>query len=47
MLETSKERVELLKAGISGRAIECMYVKANGLVVVKNNVLREVEDVPK
>jgi hypothetical protein len=35
MLETSKERVKLLKAGISARKIEQIYLKSNNFKIVK------------
>ena len=34
MLETSEERVRLLKKGISGKTIERLYVTYNGFIVV-------------
>lgn len=41
MLETSQERVKLLKAGISARRIEQMYLKANNFRIVNIPVLFE------
>lgn len=41
MLETSKERVKLLKAGISGKRIETMYIKFNNFKIVQKPVLFE------
>ncbi|PWB53325.1 MAG: hypothetical protein C3F06_06720 [Candidatus Methanoperedenaceae archaeon] len=41
MLETSKERVKLLKAGISARRIEQMYLKANNFKIINIPVLFE------
>lgn len=35
MLETSKERVKLLKAGISGEMIERLYIESNNFRIVK------------
>lgn len=34
MLETSKERVKLLKAGISIKTIELLYIKSNGFKII-------------
>lgn len=34
MLETPQERVKLLKSGISGRAIEELYVKYNNFKII-------------
>jgi len=34
MLETSIERVKLLKAGISGKKIEELYIKCNNFTIV-------------
>lgn len=39
MLETSQERVELLKAGISGKNIEELYIKGNNFKIVHNPIL--------
>ncbi len=38
MLETSKERVKLLKAGIPGDRIETMYIKFNNIKIVQKPV---------
>lgn len=35
-LETSKERVELLKAGISGKKIEELYIQSNNFRIENN-----------
>jgi len=34
MLETSKERVELLKLGIDSKTIEKLYIKNNGFKII-------------
>jgi hypothetical protein len=34
MLETSKERVKLLKNGIDGKTIEKLYIKHNGFKII-------------
>ena len=39
MLETSAERVKLLKAGISGRDIEKLYIVFNSFKIVGNPLL--------
>lgn len=41
MLETSQERVKLLKAGISGKKIEELYTKGNNFKIVHNPILCE------
>jgi hypothetical protein len=41
MLETSEERVVLLKAGISGKEIEQLYIIYNNLKIVVKPVLFE------
>ncbi|MCZ7372896.1 MAG: hypothetical protein O8C60_04450 [Candidatus Methanoperedens sp.] len=42
MLETSNERVELLKAGISVKTIEKMYLICNNFKIVDSPVLFEL-----
>jgi hypothetical protein len=42
MLETSKERVKLLKAGIPGKRIETMYITLNNFKIVQKPVLFEL-----
>lgn len=39
MLETSIERVKLLKAGIPGDRIETMYIEFNNFKIVQKPVL--------
>ncbi len=34
ILETREERVKLLRAGVTGREIEALYVKLNGFEIV-------------
>jgi len=41
MLETPQERVELLKAGISGKKIEELYIICNNFKILHSFVLRE------
>ena len=43
MLETSKERVKLLKAGIIGKKIEELYISGNNIKILKHPVLFELE----
>jgi hypothetical protein len=45
MLGTSEERVKLLKAGISGRTIEKLYLMHNNLKVVDSPVLFELVEI--
>lgn len=39
MLETMQERVKLLKAGVSGKHIEKLYVTGNKMKIINSNVL--------
>jgi hypothetical protein len=39
MLETSKERVKLLKMGIDGKTIEKLYIKNNGFKIIDRLIL--------
>ncbi len=41
MLETSEERVKLLKAGITGEKIEQLYLTSNNFKVVRHPILFE------
>ncbi len=41
MLETSKERVKLLKAGVPGKRIENLYIKFNNFKMVRKPLLFE------
>ena len=43
MLETSKERVKLLKAGIIGKKIEELYISGNKIRILNRPVLFEFE----
>jgi hypothetical protein len=48
MLETSEERVKLLKAGISTKTIEQVYLQSNGFKLIGIPVLfNVVEIIPK
>jgi len=43
VLETSAERVKLLKGGIDGKAIEKLYVVQNDFKIVGGNILYQSE----
>jgi hypothetical protein len=43
-LRTSKEGVKLLKKGTSGTIIEYLYLLKNGMTIVKDNTLREINN---
>ncbi len=47
MLETSQERVVLLKAGFKGKEIEKLYLIYNGFTAVRNVPLFEPSDIPQ
>lgn len=50
MLETSQERIKLLKAGFSGRTIEELYIEYNNFRIERNPVnveLVELDFSPK
>ncbi len=47
MLETPKERVQLLKAGIPGKTIEQLYVVYNNFKVVQTPVCFELVEIDK
>ncbi len=44
MLETSEERVKLLKAGFTCKEIEQLYVKNNHLKIIRLSILKELAD---
>ncbi|HMB44444.1 MAG TPA: hypothetical protein VKL21_01345 [Candidatus Methanoperedens sp.] len=44
MLETSEERVELLKAGIFDKIIEELYISGNNIKILKHHVLFELNN---
>lgn len=46
MLETPKERAELLKKGISGKGIEMLYIEGNNFKIVEGSVPIEFEIIP-
>ncbi len=43
MLETSQERVELLKAGFKGKEIEKLYLIYNGFTIINIPIHQEAE----
>ena len=47
MLETPEERVELLKAGITGETIEELYVMYNNFKIVRTPVRFELVEIDK
>lgn len=47
MLETMKERSALLKAGISGKRIEELYVACNNMKIINSNLLYIEEEFSK
>ncbi|MCZ7357857.1 MAG: hypothetical protein O8C66_01200 [Candidatus Methanoperedens sp.] len=45
MLETPKERVKLLKAGIDGKTIEKLYLICNGIKIVHSPILFDILEI--
>ncbi|NJD75820.1 MAG: hypothetical protein FIB08_01805 [Candidatus Methanoperedens sp.] len=45
MLETSQERIRLLKAGISVKTIEKLYLNGNSFKIVNTPVLFELVEI--
>jgi hypothetical protein len=45
MLETPEERVELLKAGLSGKTIEKLYLVYNGIKIVHSPILFDIQGI--
>jgi hypothetical protein len=45
MLETPRERVELLRAGISGKKIEELYIKLNNFKIVHKPIFFEMVEI--
>ncbi len=39
MLETSQERIKLLKAGFTGKTIERLYIELNNIKVIRSPLL--------
>ena len=44
MLETSEERIKLLKAGVTGKSIERLYIAHNNLKIINHPVLVNIDD---
>ncbi|HMB45150.1 MAG TPA: hypothetical protein VKL21_04955 [Candidatus Methanoperedens sp.] len=42
MLETSQERIELLKAGFTGNMVEKLYVECNNLKIERTPIIVEL-----
>ncbi len=47
MLETSEERMKLLKTGLTGKTIEQLYIKNNNLKIICASILKEFADRPQ
>ncbi len=47
MLETPEERVELLKAGVTGETIETLYVMYNNFKIVRTPLCIELVETDK
>ncbi len=45
MLETSQERIKLLKAGISAKTIEKLYLNGNNFKIINSPVLFELVEI--
>jgi hypothetical protein len=45
MFETAQERVELLRAGITGKKIEELYIKNNNFKIVGNSMFFELIEI--
>jgi hypothetical protein len=45
MLETSQERVKLLKAGITGKTIERLYIVENNFKIVRGPIFLDLVDI--
>jgi hypothetical protein len=45
MLETSQERVKLLRAGFSGKSIEKLYIQCNNFKIVNSSTFFELVEV--
>ncbi len=45
MLEKAEERVKLLKAGITGKTIEMLYIKGNSLKIDLTPIILELVEI--
>jgi hypothetical protein len=44
MLETAKERIKLLKKGLSGKEIEGLYIEQNNFKFIRTPILYEAKE---
>ena len=44
MLETAKERIKLLKKGLSGKEIEALYIEQNNFKIICAPILYEAKE---
>ena len=44
MLETAKERVKLLKTGLSQKEIEMLYIEHNNIKIIRTPILYDAND---
>jgi hypothetical protein len=44
MLETAKERIRLLKKGLSGKEIERLYIEKNNFKIIHTPILYEAKE---
>lgn len=45
MLETSQERVKLLKAGITGKTIERLYIMENNFKIIRSPIILDLVEI--
>ncbi|MCX9009569.1 MAG: hypothetical protein OIN66_00465 [Candidatus Methanoperedens sp.] len=45
MLETTEERVKLLKAGLIGKTIEKLYIESNNFKIVRTPAIIELVEI--
>lgn len=45
MLETSEERVKLLKDGFTGKTIEMLYIKNNNIKIILTPTIYELVEI--
>ncbi len=44
MLETAKERIKLLKKGLSGKEIERLYIEQNNIKIIRAPILYDANE---
>ena len=44
MLETAKERIKLLKKGLSGKEIEALYIEQNNFKIIRKPILYDAKE---